>query len=307
MGIRSNPLLKVLLYPIIFVAKFIGRNFPETLVRIRYFVRFRRFLNLKKPQTLNEKILYMSFRGDTSQWTRLADKYNVRGYIEECGLSDILVPFYGYWTNAADIDFNTLPKSFVFKTVQGCGDIIIVKDKNNIDKTSIISKLQKSIDAKYGELEGGKHYMRIPSAAIAEGVLINDINSSKHSSSIIDYKIWCFNGKPHFIMVCSNRTKTNTELMIYDLAWNMHPEFMNFNIHYKRGSYIPKPDNFEKMLSIAEKLSAPFPVVRVDLYNLDGKIYFGEMTFTSLGGLMNYYTDEFQCLAGKMIDVNYKG
>jgi hypothetical protein len=95
--------------------------------------------------------------------------------------------------------------------------------------------------------------------------------------------------------------------MTYDLDWNAHPEYSVFYNHYRMGKIIPKPKNFNEMIATAEKLSKPFPVVRVDLYNIGGKIYFGEMTFTSLGGLMDFYTDEFQNLAGSLIDVNYKG
>ena len=94
---NSNPIIRYLFTPIIGITKFVGRNWPELLMRIRYFARFKRRLNLDNPKTLNEKILYMSLRTDTSLWTRLADKYNVRGYIEECGLSNILVPLLGHW------------------------------------------------------------------------------------------------------------------------------------------------------------------------------------------------------------------
>lgn len=94
--------------------------------------------------------------------------------------------------------------------------------------------------------------------------------------------------------------------MTYDREWKRHPEYSIFNKHYSEGVPLPKPASYERMLEIAEKLAKPFPVVRVDLYNLNGRIYFGEMTFTSLGGLMDFYTDEFQILAGDLIDLNYK-
>lgn len=306
MGIRTNPILNVVCRPIIWAARFIGRNYPETLVKMRYWARFKKKLHLDSPQTLNEKILHMSLRTDTKLWTRLADKYAVRGYVEECGLADILVPLYGHWKNANEIDFEQLPSSYVLKTVQGSGDIILVKDKNLVDIEQIRKQIDKSSKVKYGELEGGRHYMRIKPAIIAEGLLINDAHSSKYSSSIIDYKIWCFNGKPHFIWVCCNRDDRGTDVMTYDLEWNSHPEYSIFDSHYRRGEFIPKPKNLERMLSIAEQLSKPFPVVRLDLYNLDGSVYFSEMTFTSLGGLMNFYTEEFQNLAGSLIDINYK-
>ena len=298
---KNNPIFK----PILYLTKYIGRNYPKILVKIRYFFRFRKFLNLNNPQTLNEKILYLSLMTDTTEWTKLADKYNVREYVKSCGLNDILVNCYGYWEKAINIDFDNLPNSFVLKSVQGSGDIIIVNDKNYIDKDKIFKELQKAISTTYGELEGGIHYMRIKPAAIAEELLVNDNKSLKYSTSIIDYKIWCFNGKAHYIWTCCNRDKNGTDVMTYDISWKAHPEYSIFTKHYRKGEILPKPQNFNKMIEIAEILAKPFPVVRVDLYNIEGKIYFGEMIFTSLGGLMDFYTDDFQNLTGSLIDLNY--
>lgn len=302
MGLKE----KKIAYPIVLGAKFIGRYFPEILVRVRYFARFRKRLNLDKPQTLNEKILYMSLRTDTSLWTRLADKYNVRAYVEECGLSDILVPLVGHWQKAEDIDFDKLPEQFVIKSTHGCGDIIIVKDKSKIDCDDIRKRMHAAISEIYGELEGGKHYMRIKPAIIAEGLLQNDETSNRYSSSLIDYKFWCFNGKAHYVRVYGNRG-SQTDVMTYDMGWNPHPEYSIITNEFNSGMEMPKPQNFEKMIQIVETLGKPFPVVRVDLYNIGGKIYFGELTFTSHGGMMNNLTDEFQRLCGDLIDVNYNG
>lgn len=307
MGIRTNPVLNVVCRPIIWAAKFVGRNFPETLVRIRYFVRFKKRLNLKSPKTLNEKILNLSLRSDTTEWTRLADKYAVRGYVEECGLADILVPLYGHWDSAQNIDFDSLPQQFVMKTTHGCGDVIVVKDKSQMDADFAKERMKEAISEVYGALEGGKHYMRIKPAIIAEKLLENDEDSLKHSATLIDYKIWCFNGKPQYIMTCTNRKGNLVELQLYDTNWHMQESYINSSLHYPAGLFIPQPKNFENLLQYAEILAKPFPVVRVDLYDIDGKIYFGEMTFTSLGGLMDYYTEEFQLLSGSMIDLNYKG
>lgn len=302
MSIKNYYLLK----PIVLFTKYFGRNFPESLVRIRYFFRFHKYLNLSNPKTLNEKILYLSLKTDTSEWTRLADKYHVREYVKECGLDDILVKCYGFWKKAADIDFSKLPNSFVLKTVQGSGDIILVKDKHKLNINETKKNIDIAVNTRYGELEGGKHYMRIKPAIIAEELLFNDKISQIYSTSIIDYKIWCFNGKAHYIFTCCNRDKAGTDVMTYDISWNAHPEYSVLTNHCRRGNVIPKPLNFERMINIAEKLAMPFPVVRVDLYNIGGIIYFGEMTFTSLGGLMDYYSDEFQTLAGSMINLNYK-
>ena len=302
MSIKNN----IYFTPLVYITKCLGKIFPELLVRIRYLVRFRKFLNLNDPKTLNEKILYLSLKTDTSEWTRLADKYHVREYVKECGLDDILVKCYGFWKKAADIDFSKLPNSFVLKTVQGSGDIILVKDKHKLNINETQKNIDIAVNTRYGELEGGKHYMRIKPAIIAEELLFNDKISQIYSTSIIDYKIWCFNGKAHYIWTCCNRDKAGTDVMTYDLEWNAHPEYSVFTNHYRKGNVIPKPLNFDRMINIAEKLAKPFPVVRVDLYNIGGIIYFGEMTFTSLGGLMNFYSDEFQTLAGSMINLNYK-
>lgn len=149
--------------------------------------------------------------------------------------------------------------------------------------------------------------MRIKPAIIAEQLLENDEESLKYSNSLIDYKVWCFNGEPSYIMTCSNRKKGEVELQLYDKSWEPQKSHIKASTHYQSSRIIPKPKNFTELLECAKVLSKPFPIVRVDLYNLNGKIYFGEMTFTSLGGLMDYYTEEFQNLAGDLIDINYKG
>lgn len=307
MSIKKIIKTHVVFRPILWSVAFVGRHFPELLVRIRYFICFHKRLNLKNPQTLNEKILYMSLRTDTTLWTKLADKYHVREYVSACGLSDTLVPLLGYWKKASDIDFGKLPKQFVLKTVQGSGDIILVKDKSAIEVEEVRAQMDKAVRTRYGELEGGKHYMRIEPAIIAEALLVNDVESKQYSTSIIDYKIWCFNGKAHYIGVYSNRTQDNVEVMMYDREWHAHPEFAQPDAHFSIGNVIPIPANLNNLIAVAECLARPFPVVRVDLYSIDGKIYFGEMTFTSSGGLMTNFTDKFLYHAGSLIDVNYKG
>lgn len=292
---------------IYFIGEYIGRNYPKAWVSFRYFIRFHKKLHWKNPQNLNEKILYLSLKTDTTMWTDLADKYKVREYVERCGYGDSLVKLYGKWDNAFDIDFDQLPSSFVLKTNHGSGEIKLIKNKSNIDKEALITYFNNEISKPYGEIEGGKHYFRIKPCIIAEEMLLNDLLSTRFSSSIIDYKFWCFNGKVHYVFVCSNRNKRSLDILLYDKNWNIHPEYLNFSSHYKRAKFIPKPQNYEKMIEMAETLAHPFPCVRVDLYNIGGKIYFGEMTFTSLGGLMNYFTNEFLEKTGQLIDLNYKG
>lgn len=290
-----------------FNGAWMGKHYPKQWISFRYFLRFRKRIDWKNPKTLNEKILYLSLMTDTTRWSDLTDKYRVREYVEACGFKEALVELYGVWDNASKINFEKLPQSFVLKTNHGSGEIKIVHDKNLINKEKIVSYFNKAISKPYGEIEAGKHYFRIKPCIVAEQLLINDTDPQEKSSSVIDYKFWCFNGKVHYVLVCSNRNKYCLNLLLYDRDWNARPEYSVFTQHYQRGNTISKPENYERMINMAETLARPFPCVRVDLYNIRGEIYFGEMTFTSLGGMMNYFTDEFLDKAGSLIDLNYKG
>lgn len=293
--------MNIVLRPIVLVAEWLGKHHPVLLVKLRYYARFHRKLDLVHPKTLNEKILYLSLKTDTSLWTTCADKYDVREYVKGCGLGDILVKLYGVWDKAENIDFDALPRQFVIKGNHGSSDVVIVTDKEQWDRAAVIRLFSKDLKKKYGALEGGLHYMRIQPKVIAEELIVNDEETKKFSSSVIDYKIWCFNGKPHFIWVSYDRHGNYKKHMMYDTDWHAHPEYLIYDKEYTQGEVIPKPRNFDKMLKVAECLSQPFPQVRCDLYNVGGKIYFGELTFTGRGGMMMNYTDQFQLMAGAMI------
>ena len=303
MHIRTNPRLNKIFKPVIVFCEWFGVHHPILLARIRYFARFKKPLHLKNPQTLNEKILFLSLKTDTTLWTRCADKYEVRDYVKECGLEDILIPLVGVWDHATDIDFDKLPDEFVLKATHGSGDIKVVTDKSKLKIPKIVAEFEEDLKHQYGALESGHHYMRINPRMIVEELIHNDPETAKISSSIIDYKIWCFNGKCYWLWACANRDEHTTEVMTYDPDWTAHPEYSIFENDYRHGELLPKPKNLERMIEVAEKLAQPFPCVRVDLYNIDGKIYFGELTFTSYGGLQDFYTDEFQKLAGSKIDL----
>lgn len=281
----------------------VGRRHPEWVVRARYLLRFHRRINLTHPTDLNEKIQYLSLRTDTSEWTRLTDKYAVRSFVQERGLGFLLVTLYGVWDSADDIDFDALPSRFVLKCTHGSGDCIIVRDKSQLDIPATRALLRQTLSDTYGLAEGNLHYSRIQPRVIAEELLDNDAATAARSMSLIDYKIWCFNGKAHYIWACSNRTKTSTRVMTYDTSWNAHPEYSIFTPHYQRDELLPCPPHLDDMLAAAETLAQGFPVVRVDLYDAAGSIRFGEMTFTSLGGLMNFYTPEFLARTGSLIEL----
>ena len=287
------------------ILAFINTKYPVLVAKARYKKTFGQRLDLKSPRNLNEKILWLSLYSDITEWTRLADKYSVREYVKEKGLSDILIPMYGVWNNVEEIDWEDLPRSFVMKTTNGSGTNLVVTDKDNTKKEESLAKIDKWLHRHNGVTTTEFHYQYIKPRVIAEELLVNPVNVAVFSSTLIDYKSWCFNGKAHYVWACSNRVGTSTEVAMFDRDWGYHPEMSIFTEHYKEQKVlVPKPKNLLRMLEIAEVLSEGFPVVRVDLYNLDGRIYFGEMTFTSLGGQMDFYTKDALLHMGDMVDIS---
>lgn len=308
MHITTSKAKRIIFAPVLKTVTWLSPRCPKFIVWLRYVTRMGKLPHLNNPKTLNEKILWLALNSDTTQWSRLADKFSVREYLKECGYEDALVKLYGVWESAKNVDFNTLPNAFVLKTTHGSADVIVVKDKTKKDLEEVRQKMQNKLDEHLITSGAELHYLRIPRKVIAEEMLYNDEVSAQHSATLIDYKIWCFNGKAQFVWVCMNRfvnNKDGAEVLLYDREWNPRPEYCAVTPDFTIAEPIPKPAEYDKMLEMAEKLSAPFPVVRCDLYNLNGKLYFGEMTFTSYGGIMDFYSSKFQKLAGEMIDLNY--
>lgn len=305
MHITTSPTLSKLCWPVIRLCERIGDRWPGFMVRARYLVRFKRLPHLRNPQDLNEKILWQKLYADTSKWSELADKYRVRKYVEDLGLGNLLVKLYGAWDNEADIDFDKLPNALIFKANngEGKGTNLIVQDLKSKNKSELRHIFHWWLKRKYiGALAGEPQYKAIKPMVIAEELL----PIPKGEESVVDYKIWCINGVPRFIMVCNDRDsrRGGVSLLTYDNNWNPKPEYSVSNNDYHQGCIIPRPNNLEKMLEYAKILSKGFPILRVDLYNINGRIYFGELTFTSLGGMMHYYTQEFLDLLGKEADLS---
>lgn len=279
----------------------IGKLYLKKMASIAFYNRFNRKLDWKNPKDLNEKIQWLKFNSDISLWTRCADKFRVRDYVKECGLEHILVELYGVWDNPEDIDFNILPKTFVLKTNNSSGTNIIVKDKTTINHEEVRNTLKNWLKESKQKLSLELQYFKIKPKIIAEEFLSGD-KQDIPSFSLVDYKVWCLNGEPYSIWTCYNRDKHSTYVALYDLEWNYHPEHSIFTNHYRRGELdVPKPLVFEEMIEAAKKLSRNIPQVRIDFYIVDNKLYFGEMTFTSLGGSMNFYTQEYLTEMGKKV------
>lgn len=283
-----------------FIFYILGHCCPKLYVHVFFKYAYGRWIDWKNPRDINEKIQWLKFYGDTTQWPRLADKYAVRDYVKEKGVEDMLIPLIGKWDKAEDINWDSLPNQFVMKTNHGSGDALICTNKNDIDTGYWTTCFSKLLQQKFGIQMGEPHYDKIKPCIIAEK-LMDCTKQPIKSSSLVDYKVWTFDGKPAYVWVCFNRSKASCDVAVYDLDWQFHPEYSHSEPHYVlTDQIIPRPISLDKILHAASVLSKGFPVVRMDFYEVDGKPYFGEMTFTPASGMNSFYTQNFLNILGDL-------
>lgn len=275
---------------------------PKSEMERVYKKVFHRMPNIDNPNNLIEKIYWLQLHSDTSLWTKCADKYQVREYLHELGMDQYLPKLYGKWDSANDIDFDQLPEKYILKTNNGCGTCIIVRN-NDKNPDMMRKRLKEWMIVPYGWSGAQIHYTRIKPCIIAEQLLENSEKDNVVSpSSLIDYKIWCFNGEPESIFVVYNRNGHYAKIALYDTDWNMLDNKITPTV-YKTidlDSHIERPKCLDEMLILARKLSAPFKEVRVDLYVVEDKPVFGELTFTTGYG---YFTEEYYNYLGSKFEI----
>lgn len=248
-------------------------------------LRFQRDLNLNQPKSLADKVTYLELHDPSPLAPKCTDKYAVRQYVEEKGYEDILVPVVGGpWSKIEEVDFTTLPESFEFKATHGCKMNYLVPEKGKMDKKKCVNEMSKWLKTTYGTYSMEPHYLKIPHRIYAEEYLA-------YANKLIDYKFHCMNGIPQFVLVCCDRVTT-------ELGNNVSRHILDMNWKPLKGldetaDVVKKPEHLEQMIEIARKLSADFKFVRVDLYDINGKVYFGELTFSPTNGVFSHYTQEF--------------
>ena len=272
------------------------RIVPDSvMLPFQYRIKLGRKLNLKNPQRFTEKLQWYKMYYRNPVMHQCVDKYRVREYIKAKGLEDILVPLIARYDSIEEVEWDKLPGQFVMKTTHGGGglNVLICSDKAKLDFIEIKNKLSfKNEPVKNNTLGREWAYYGLQPGLVVEELLVNQDNPA---AGMNDYKIFCYNGKPKYIVVDVDRY-IGHKRNFYDVEWN--------NLHI--GSDCPasdrdieKPVGFEKMLEIAGKLSEGFPYVRVDLYNNGGKIYFGELTFYPWSGYVQFEPDEADFEFGK--------
>ena len=263
-----------------------------------FFEKTGEILNLDNPKTFNEKIQWMKLYDSTPIKTQLADKYLVRDWVKEQIGEEYLIPLLGVWDNFDDIDFDKLPQKFVLKCNHGCKYNIIVKDKNALDIEETKIQVNNWMYEDFAFVNGFQmHYSPIPHKIIAEEYIENNYND------LYDYKFWCFDGRVEYIQFLAERNCGGLKGAFYDRNW-VRQEFVSNPYDMTN---IKKPDNLDKMIELAQKLSQGFNYVRVDFYRLNnGKIYFGEMTFTPASGRMKWNPEKYNMIMGEKIHINNK-
>ena len=268
------------------------------LISEQFYERMGYEMDWEHPKDFNEKINWMKLYYDTSEWTRLADKYQVREYVKERVGESVLTQLYGVWKKAEDIDFDKLPSKFVLKTNHAWGTVLPVLDKSKINVEEVRNTLNEWLKIRHGYKTIQPHYLKIRPLIMAEEYLENDAD---FSSSLVDYKLFCFSGAPFCIQVCTNRTKVyQINRSYYDTEWNPLPDAMSKDEGQEQRA-IPCPKELPELLSCAQKLAQGHPQVRVDLYIVKGKVYFGELTFAGRGGYMFQLSREFSLKMGQLL------
>lgn len=249
-------------------------------------------LNLKDPQTFNEKLQWLKLHDRKPEYTQMVDKHAVREYIKNTIGDEYLIPLLGVWDNFDDIDFNTLPDQFVLKCNHDSGTVVICKDKKTFDVDSARKKINARINYNYYNLWREWPYKNVPRKIIAEKYMVDE-----SGTELKDYKFFAFDGKVKALFIATDRP-FDTRFDFYDEIF-VHLPFTNG--HPNADKVLTKPRGFDEMIRLAGELSKGIPHVRVDFYDINGKVYFGELTFFHWSGMVAFDPREWDYTFGSWI------
>ena len=272
---------------------------PDSIMlRIQYRIKMGFWPDFKHPKRFTEKLQLYKMKYRDPLMTQCVDKYNVRQYVKSKGLGHILNDVYGVYETIDEINLSTLPNKFVIKSTTGGGglNVILVKDKSVCDWDLIKQTVTSWPHHKTGDISAGREwaYTGMGKTRILVEKLLENSNAE---DSLVDYKFFCFNGEPRYLYVITDRKSGEyAYLSMYDEHFNKLPYYTSDERRLMR--VLPKPKNFEEMINVARRLSEDFPHVRVDLYNIDGMVVFGELTFYDGSGYYLFEPDDFDITAG---------
>lgn len=271
----------------------------KSFIKKMYKERMDKEINLSNPKTFCEKQNWLKLYDRKPIYTVMVDKYLAREFVAERIGEEYLVPLLGVWDNADDIDFSVLPDKFVLKCNHN-SDVTICTDKSSLDIEKTRKKLNEQLSMDYYTHKREWPYKNIPRKIICEKFMENT-----NGEDLVDYKLFCFNGTPKFVMVNSNRfSEGGVKVDMYDMQWN-HMDMQDG--HYPNaGDIFNKPDCFNKMCALAKNLSKGTPFLRVDFNYWDNKLYFGELTFFHSAGLESFMPEKWDETLGSWINLPKK-
>lgn len=272
----------------------------KTYIKLYYRLRVGRPLNTENPTTLNEKLQWLKFNYRFPLQSIVSDKLLVRDYVAEKIGAEYLIPLLGSWENYDDVDFDKLPEQFVLKCNHDSGGLVVCTDKSKLNHKEAKRKLEKSLKSNFFYIGREYQYRNIKPRIICEQFI------SDNGKVPMDYKIYCFNGKPDVILVCRDRFSNNSHrasYLYFDQDWKFQP--LNKGDENLVDVDILKPKNLDKMIEIARELSKDFFFARIDLYNIDGQIYFGEITLSPNSGFDPDIKYETDLMFGEKLKIPY--
>ncbi len=270
---------------------------PDRLfIRLEFFRNFGRFPDLKDPKTYNEKLQWLKLHDRKPEYSRMVDKYEAKLYIAERIGEQYIIPNLGVWDDFDDIDFDKLPDQFVLKTVHDCGGVVICQDKNKLDKVEVKRFLRWHQKRNYYLYQREWPYKNVKPRILAEQFM-----EDAATGELRDYKFFCFNGEPKAMFIASERqTAGETKFDFFDMEFN-HIDVRN---GHPNADVLPeKPVCFEKMKELAKKLSTGIPHIRVDFYEMNGKLYVGELTFFHWSGIVPFEPEQWDYTFGEWLEL----
>lgn len=295
--ILNKKIVKNIAVKIAFLCRWLS---DEHYLKIIYFIRTGHKLNIAQPKRFNEKIQWLKLHNRVSEYVSMVDKAQAKDFATKRIGYEFVIPTIGIWDRPEEIVFEELPEKFVLKCTHDSGGVIICSEKNAFDFEGAKKKLNYLLRRNYYYQNREWIYQNIQPRIIAEQY-IGDFE--KNDS--IDYKFMCFDGKVKCLFTCTERfTEEGLKVTFFDRDFNL----LSFERQYPKSSkIISKPQNYEKMIEIAEKLADGIKFVRVDLYNINGDIYFGEMTFFPGSGMEKFRPDEWDYIMGEWLDLSEFG
>lgn len=265
--------------------------------------------NLRNPVTFNEKLQWLKLYNRNPQFTDMVDKYKVRQYVAERAGAEYLIPLLGVWDDSDQIDFDALPDQFVLKCTHNSGyGTCICQDKSSLDIEKVKQDLRNGLAQDYYRTSREWPYKNVQRRIIGEKFMVDEANKDARKA-LNDYKVFTFNGEPKLIFVYQSAhtekgsKPVNTYCDVFDLDWKLQPIRQNFG----NDPHTPaKPKHLDEMLALSRKLSAGIPFLRVDFYEISGKVYVGEMTFYSWAGFEPFSPEEWDYTLGSWLKLPKK-